>query len=42
MEEEEEEGDVVSLIVKGTLLPWHGLDSAVHRGRLERGRPVGM
>lgn len=38
----EEEEDMVSLIVKGTLLPGHGLDGAVHRGRFERGRSVRM
>lgn len=38
----EEEVDVVSLIVKGALLPGHGLDGAVHWGRFERGRSVRM
>lgn len=33
---------MVSLIVEGALLPGHGLDGAVHRGRFERGRPVRM
>lgn len=41
-EEEEKEEDVVSLIVKGALLPGHGLDGAVHRGRFECGCSVGM
>lgn len=38
----EAEEDVVSLIVKGALLPGHGLDGAVHWGRFERGCSVGM
>lgn len=37
-----EEEDVVSLIVKGALLPGHGLDGAVHRGGFKRGRAVRM
>lgn len=41
-EEEEMKEDVVSLIVKRALLPGHGLDGAVHRGRFERGRSVRM
>lgn len=32
----------VSLIVKGALLPGHGLNGAWHRGRLERGRSIRM
>lgn len=35
-------GRRVSLIVKGALLPGHGLDGAWHRGRLERGCSVRM
>lgn len=38
----EEDEDAVSLIVEGALLPGHGLDGAVHRGRFECGRSVRM